>query len=111
MTRNHIPPLDARAQRAVDELKQIIWQHYPEATFEIQQGQDDPEAIHLVTTVDMDDTDALLDLVMERMMALQIDEDLPLFVIPIRPPAPVHATREAMHLTHTAGVPLSAPQS
>lgn len=76
---------DPRVLRALDEFRRLIRQRYPDATFEVTRGIDDPEAIHLVATVDVDDLDEVADLVMDRMMELQIDEELPIFVIPERP--------------------------
>jgi hypothetical protein len=76
---------DPTVQRALEELKTLILQRYPQAQFRVSRGQDDPAAIHLIATVDVDDTDEVADLVIDREMALQIDEGLPIFVIPIQP--------------------------
>lgn len=100
--------VDARAQCAVEELQSLILQQYPAATFALQQGQDDPEAIHLLVTVDLEDTDAVLDLVLERMMDLQIEQRVPVFVIPVRPPERVSAMHEAARTRH---IPLFHLQS
>lgn len=87
-------PLDDRMQRAVAELSGLIQQHYPRASFRVSRGQDDPEAGHLRATVDVDDPDEVTDLIIDRMMALQIEDDPPIFVIPVRPRACVEALRE-----------------
>jgi hypothetical protein len=89
-------PRDARTQAALRELQGIIKQHYPDATFQVTRSQDDPKAIHLLTTVDVEDRGEVLDAVMERMMELQIAEDLPIFVIPIRPRERMLAVRRAL---------------
>ena len=78
--------LSRRLQAALGELEGLIRAHYPEAHFRVSPSQDDPEIVHLVTTVDVEDTDAVLDVVVDRMMQLQIEEQLPIFVIPLRPP-------------------------
>lgn len=85
MTPEQELPLDARTQAGLRELQTLIQQQYPEATFRVRRGQDAPGAIHLVTTVDVEDTTTVLDAVVDRMMALQIDQGLPIFVIPVRP--------------------------
>ena len=85
MTDEQERPVDTRTQAALTDLKGLIKQHYPDATFHVMRSQDDPEAIHLVTTVDVEDRSGVLDVVMDRMMDLQIEEELPIFVIPIRP--------------------------
>ena len=66
------------------ELETLIRARYPDATFRVERGQDDPEAIQLVTTVDVEDTDEVLDAIADRVMELQIEHDLPVFVIPVR---------------------------
>jgi hypothetical protein len=91
MSLERTQPLDSRTLCAIEELQRLILQHYPAATFEVQLGQDDPEAIHLVARVDLEDTDAVLDLVMDRMMEIQIEDEIPIFVIPTRPPERVQA--------------------
>ena len=76
--------MSTRAQEALAELQRLITRRYPTATFEVSSGEDDPESIHLVTIVD-DDVDAVLDVVIDRLLQLQIDEELPIHVIPVRP--------------------------
>jgi hypothetical protein len=78
--------LDTRTQAAVNELRETIRQHYPEASFELSQGFDEPEQILLTTIVDLDDPDEVLDLVLDRLLELEIDEGIPLYVIPISTP-------------------------
>jgi hypothetical protein len=87
--------LDGHMQRAVAELRGLVQRHYPTATFRVGRGSDDPEAIHLWAIVDVDDPDEVVDLVLERMMALQIEDGLPIFVIPVRPRGRVEALRKA----------------
>ena len=85
MTPEQEPPIDARTQAALAELQEMLLRHYPDATFRVSRGQDDPDCIHLVMTVDVEDTDVVLDTVIDRVMELQIEEELPVHVIPIRP--------------------------
>jgi transcriptional regulator of met regulon len=95
MSREHQPPLlDERTQRAVNELKATILQHYPTAAFELSYGQDHPENIHLNTVVDVDDPFDVLDKVIDRVVDLQVDEGIPLHVIPMRTPERVRAELE-----------------
>ena len=86
--------LDPRIRDALDELKRMILQRYPEATFEVSRGDDEPESIHLTTTVDVDDPDEVMDLVVDRLLELQVEEGLPVHVIPIRPVERVLAEME-----------------
>ena len=70
---------ETRLQAAVAELQELIRQRYPDAQFCVRSSEEDPTILHLVATVDTDDTDVVLDAVVDRMMDFQIDEELPLF--------------------------------
>jgi hypothetical protein len=75
-----------RMEEALDELRQLIKERYPEARFSVAAGPEDPQEVHLVATVDLDDPDEVLDVVMERMLQFQLDEELPVYVSPRRTP-------------------------
>jgi hypothetical protein len=77
---------DPRIQQAIAELEALIRADYPEASFQVGVGED-PEGVYLTATVDVADTDAVMDVVIDRLLELQIDEALPIYVIPIEPPA------------------------
>lgn len=76
---------NARVQAAVAELETLIRRRYPEATFAVSPSVDDPDAINLYATVDANDQDDVLELVLPRLFELQ-DAGLPLHVIPLRTP-------------------------
>lgn len=78
--------LEVQRRRAVDELIALIKGRYPTASFQVGPGVDDPDSTHIIAMVDTEDPDEVLDLVLEREMALQIDEGIPVYVIPIQPP-------------------------
>lgn len=69
---------------AVEELTRLITSRYPNALIDVSEG-DDPDGVYLTATVDIDDPDEVTDLVIDRTMALQIEEHLPVYVVPIRP--------------------------
>lgn len=85
MSSEQVSSLDARTRRAALELEETIRQRYPAATFELSHGEDDPASLHLITTVDVADPDEVGDLVIDRVVELQVDEGIPLHVIPVRP--------------------------
>jgi len=87
--------LDEPMQRAVVELEDVIRQQYPTATFSISQAADTPGAIHLITTVDVEDTDEVAGTVIDRVVDMQINEGIPLHVIPVRTPERIAAARRA----------------
>jgi hypothetical protein len=76
----------SRLEAALAELRQLIAARYPQARFHVAPGPEDPQEIHLVATVDLDDPDEVLDVVMERMLDLQLEEGLPVYVSPRRTP-------------------------
>ena|SRR5579883_1423039 len=78
--------LERRQQQAVNELIDMVKQRYPTASFEVGPGPENPEATHIIVTVDVDDPDEVTDLVLERELELQIDEGIPVYVIPIHTP-------------------------
>ena len=100
----HLTP---RMQEAVEELKQLITARFPQATFVIEEGFD-PEGVYLVTTVDIADTDEIIAVVGDRLVELQVDEDLPLYVTPLRPIERVIAElRNRESATPPASLPLT----
>jgi hypothetical protein len=84
MSRGPIRGDDLRIQSAIAELRDMILERYPEASFAVSHG-DDPEGIYLNATVDLEDVDVVLDVVRDRLFATQVEEALPLYVIPLQP--------------------------
>src|SRR5437762_14144811 len=84
MSVERVPTDDPRLMASAYELRNAIAACYPDATFEITQG-DDPPGLYLVPTVDVDDTDDVVQVVAERLLTLQIDDELPIYVFPVRP--------------------------
>ena len=77
----HLTP---RMEEAVHELKERITAHFPQAAFVVEEGFD-PEGIYLLATVDIADTDEIIAVVGDRLVELQVDEGLPIYVTPLRP--------------------------
>lgn len=69
---------------AIAEIKDLILARYPDATFDVSLGED-PDGTWLTVTVDVEDTDDVVDVIVERNLAMQVEEGLPLYVIPVRP--------------------------
>jgi len=101
MTRKwHIDPdgnVDDEAMVFVEELKGLILERHPEATFEISPGPENPTAIHLHAYVDLDDPFEMTDEIIDRIVDIQIDHEIPLSVAPHRTPE-----RERAHRMKTA---------
>ena len=77
-------PLSPAMEKAVNELKGTISERFPQASFVVEEGFD-PKGVYLVTTVDIADTDEVIDVVGDRVLELQVDEGLPIYVTPLRP--------------------------
>ena len=99
-------PLTPAMEKAINELKGRISERFPQASFVVEEGFD-PTGIYLVTTVDIADTDEVLDVIGDRLVDLQVDEGLPIYVTPLRPIQRVIAElREREHVTPPSPLPL-----
>jgi len=87
--------LDSRVRGAIDEVRRAIRERYPGAQFAVERGHDEPENVHLITTVDLDDPDEVVDLVLDRLIELEVDERIPLYVIAV--PTPERILAEMKH--------------
>ena len=85
MTAEHRFPLSIRMEAAIAEMKQLISSRYPATAYSVYEW-DDPEGIFLSAVVDTDDLEEVTNLFISRMVNMQVEEGLPLFVIPERTP-------------------------
>ena len=90
MTTNQALVEDPRVQTALADFRERILARYPEATFTVEYGGE-PEGVYLMAMVDLEDTGEVLDAIMDRLLEVQVDEYLPVYVIPLRPPERVAA--------------------
>jgi hypothetical protein len=88
MTHDRITETNPRGQDAIRELQALIRLHSPAATLTIAPGED-PEGVYLTATVDVDDTDEVVDPFLDRLIDSQVEDGLHLYVIPVRPLARV----------------------
>ena len=86
---------DPRMQDAIRELQSVILQRYPNTSFDLAYG-DDPEGVRLIAHVDVDDPDEVFDLIVRRLVELQVEDDLSLYVLPVR----TAERREALRSQH-----------
>jgi len=107
MSRERLEESDPRIQQAVAELQALIAARYPTATFSVGPGGENPEGTYLTACVNLDDPDAVLDLVIDRVLELQIEEHLPIHVVPVRTPERVE---RLLRERHGAGVPAMPPR-
>lgn len=76
--------ISPRVQAAIDELASLISARFPDATFLVRE-RFDPPGISLVATVDIEDIDEVVDVIGDRMLEMQVEEGLPVYVVPLRP--------------------------
>jgi hypothetical protein len=88
-----IESLDARRRQAIDDLEQTIVAGYPATTFEVVPSPEDSESLWLIAMTDVDDTDEVGDLVLDRVVSLIADEGIYVHVIPVRTPERIEVAR------------------
>ncbi len=91
MSQEYLAQLDPAHQSAVSELTDLVKQRYPTTTFMVGPGEDDPDVTHITAIVDVDDPDEVVDMIIDRMLELQFDHSVPVYLIPIRTPERVAA--------------------
>lgn len=76
---------DKRTDDAVRELAALISARYPATTFKVGPGED-PPGTYVLASVDVPDDEDVLDLMVDRLLEMQVDEGLPVYVIPLSTP-------------------------
>jgi len=84
---------DPRIQAAVSELQELILTHYPSTEFTVGEA-DDPDGVYIRAVVDVDDPDEVTAIFIDRMIDLQVEDGLPVYVVPVRTPAREAAERQ-----------------
>jgi hypothetical protein len=64
----------------IAELKGRVTRRYPTAVFDAFEGED-PDSTYVRAAVDVEDTDEVLDLVIDRLLPLQVEDHLPLYFV------------------------------
>lgn len=93
---------DPRIRAALEELRDLIVQRYPDATFITYRG-DDPDGIRLAATVDVEELDGVSDIFMSRLVDMQVEDGLPVYVVLGQP-----LTRVTAALRQQARTPIEA---
>lgn len=75
---------DPRIQAALKELRALITAQYPEARFSVARG-DDPDGIYLTPEIDVEDLDEVDAAYADRLLDMQVEEGLPVYVVPVWP--------------------------
>ena len=75
---------DPRIKEAVEELRPLIASRYPAASFDVFE-RDDPTGVRLRATVDVEDTDEVMDGLMDALYDIQVERGLPVYVVIVQP--------------------------
>jgi hypothetical protein len=95
-----MPLDDPRVDAAIAELQDMIKAHYSEVVFTVGPGED-PIGMYITATVDVDDLDEVIDVVVERLLEMQVDEGLPVYVLPVHP---IERVLAELHAPHPVGL-------
>lgn len=79
---------DPRIQDAVTELRTLIAARYPAASFDVFE-RDDPDGVRLCATVDVEDTDEVVEKVIDTLTEIQTERGLPVYLLIEQPLARV----------------------
>lgn len=98
---------DPRTQTALEELRIMILRHDPKASFTVTRGHD-LEGICLDVIVDVDDVDEIAEVVTDRLVDMQVEEGLPVYVVPEWPPERIRAYWQERASKFNATLPIPA---
>ncbi len=73
---------DPRIQAALAELRALILQSFPDATFIVHRGEEPVVGIYLRPVVDVEDLPKVREMVRPRLVDMQVEEGLPIYVFP-----------------------------
>ena len=82
---DQLPNQDPSVRAAIAELQADVAQRYPAATFEVFQGED-PSGTYLRATIDVEDTDEVVESVLDHLLNLQVDQGLPVQLVEHKDP-------------------------
>src|SRR6266849_240544 len=84
MSPERITANDPKIAAALNELRGLIAARYPDASFDVFEG-DDPEGIYLRATVDIEDSSDALTPALDKLYELQVEQELPIYVVTSQP--------------------------
>lgn len=104
MTTTPLAHSDPRMAAAIKEITEMILRSYPGTSFTVDfDAEEQQEAVFVTAVVDVDDPDEVVDCFIDRVLTLQIDEGLPLHIIPIRTPARRDQLQASLGWRHPSG--------
>jgi hypothetical protein len=76
--------VDLPIEQGIAGLKEMILARFPGTVFQAFPNTD-PPGIYLRVTVDIDDPDEVIDLILPRLVEMQLEEGLPIYPVAVRP--------------------------
>lgn len=77
--------VDPHMQAAIQEIQELILAKFPGTAFTVGEW-DEPASVYMRAIVDVDDTDEVTELFIDRLVDFQVDENLPIYVVTVRTP-------------------------
>jgi len=84
---------DSKMQAAVDELQQLILARFPSTIFTVGEAEE-PDGVYMRAIVDVDDTDEITAVILDRLADFQIDDNLPIHLVTVPTPERIATARE-----------------
>lgn len=78
---------------AIAELQERILSRFPGTTFTVGEW-DEPDSVYMRAIVDVDDTDEVTEVFLDRLVDMQGEENLPVYVVTVRTPERIAAALE-----------------
>lgn len=85
--------VDPHIQAAIKEIQELILAKFPGTTFTVGEW-DEPGSVYMRAIVDVDDTDEVTELFIDRLVDFQVEENLPIYVVTVRTPERRAAAQE-----------------
>ncbi len=73
-------------ESAVAEIQRRVAMAYPAADLEVFEGED-PSGVYVRATVDLDDTEPVVDTVLDYLLEVQVERRLPVYFVTSQPVA------------------------
>jgi hypothetical protein len=83
-TRSSWTDAEPAIEAAPEEARALILRRFPEASFTVAHG-DDANGTHFIPIVDVDNLGEVTAVGLGRVLDLQVEEELPMYVIPDQP--------------------------
>ncbi|MHB8574645.1 MAG: hypothetical protein ACYDCQ_04875 [Dehalococcoidia bacterium] len=85
---------ESQMRAAIRELKQLVRARFPDANFGVTIGED-PFGVYLTVYLDIDDSDKVMDIMIDKLLEIQVDRQLSIYPM-------IAPSRRKVRQTHAA---------